>query len=163
MVKFEPLLSMRRRATAAIDPACSTPRSLDRCTTGDRSAARSAPRLGRDKRSAGIIFTLLRAGGLLRVDHQKSLRAVRHRSPVVRRGVARQTDGSLALPFGRPARQLEVALEHLRDAVHAAVPEYGAPPESTGKAPARSLSMPPSSASWCASPTGHNESDSIHR
>ena len=69
----------------------------------------------------------------------------------------------LPLPLARPTGQLQVALEHLRHAVHPPVSQGRPPPESTGNAPGRSLSMPPSSTSRCASPTGHSPSDSIQK
>ncbi len=77
---------------------------------------------------------------------------------VVRRGVARHADCGLPLAVAGPARQLEVALEHLGDAVHAPVAERP-PPDSAGRAPERSLSMPPSATKRCASPGGQKPSD----
>src|SRR6478752_5777713 len=56
-----------------------------------------------------------------RTDRSARLRRVRHDATEVRRGLTRQTHRHVPLPVPCATRQLQVALEHLGHAVHAAV------------------------------------------
>ena len=90
VVKLGPLLSMSRLAAATMDFACSTPRPLERCTTGDRSAARSAHVTGTTVAGFVSRSCVWMDSSLPRTSEE--LRTVGHGAPVVRGGMARQTD-----------------------------------------------------------------------